>query len=152
MVLMSQGIRIHLLWWKCLNPVFPVLFFSLHFLRFSKRCEVSNYRNSYTWQITEGSQEMYNFTLTAENQLRKRSVNINFNLTHRGETAMSQPMMDTSMPLYTIRPSKFAADTGLVYNPSEANLCSSICSPLPSWMCAFQSTCFDCCDSKKIKI
>nr|O70458.1 RecName: Full=Oncostatin-M-specific receptor subunit beta; AltName: Full=Interleukin-31 receptor subunit beta; Short=IL-31 receptor subunit beta; Short=IL-31R subunit beta; Short=IL-31R-beta; Short=IL-31RB; Flags: Precursor [Mus musculus]AAC40122.1 oncostatin M specific receptor [Mus musculus] len=50
---------------------------------FSKRCEVSNYRNSYTWQITEGSQEMYNFTLTAENQLRKRSVNINFNLTHR---------------------------------------------------------------------
>ncbi|XP_031216213.1 oncostatin-M-specific receptor subunit beta isoform X2 [Mastomys coucha] len=50
---------------------------------FSKRCEVFNYINSYTWQITEDSQETYNFTLTAENKLRKRSVNINFNLTHR---------------------------------------------------------------------
>ncbi|GAB1299225.1 Oncostatin-M-specific receptor subunit beta [Apodemus speciosus] len=50
---------------------------------FSERCEVSKHRNSYTWQITDNSQETYNFTLTAENKLRKRSVNINFNLTHR---------------------------------------------------------------------
>lgn len=50
---------------------------------FSGRREVSNHRNSHTWQITEDSQETYNFTLTAENNLRKRSVNISFNLTHR---------------------------------------------------------------------
>ncbi|XP_034379450.1 oncostatin-M-specific receptor subunit beta isoform X1 [Arvicanthis niloticus] len=50
---------------------------------FSERCEVSNHRNSYTWQITEDPQETYNFTLTAENQLRKKSVSISFNLTHR---------------------------------------------------------------------
>ncbi|XP_038958125.1 oncostatin-M-specific receptor subunit beta isoform X4 [Rattus norvegicus] len=50
---------------------------------FSGRREVSNHRNSHTWQITEDSQETYNFTLTAENNLRKRSVSISFNLTHR---------------------------------------------------------------------
>lgn len=136
--LMSQGIRIHLLLWKYLNPVFAVLFFfSFRFLRFSGRREVSNHRNSHTWQITEDSQETYNFTLTAENNLRKRSVSISFNLTHRGETAMPQPMMATSIPLYTMQPSECAVDTGLVHNPSEAGLCSSICSLLPSWMCTF---------------
>ncbi|XP_037065302.1 oncostatin-M-specific receptor subunit beta isoform X2 [Peromyscus leucopus] len=50
---------------------------------FSGRHELSNHRNSHTWQITEESQETYNFTLTTENKLRKRSVNIIFNLTHR---------------------------------------------------------------------
>ncbi|KAL6033854.1 hypothetical protein STEG23_013455, partial [Scotinomys teguina] len=50
---------------------------------FSGRHELSNHRNSHSWQITEDSQDTYNFTLTAENKLRKRSVNIIFNLTHR---------------------------------------------------------------------
>ncbi|CAH6787344.1 oncostatin-M-specific receptor subunit beta [Phodopus roborovskii] len=50
---------------------------------FSGRREVSDHRNSHNWKITEDSQETYNFTLTTENKLRKRSVNIIFNLTHR---------------------------------------------------------------------
>lgn len=50
---------------------------------FSGRRELSNHRNSHDWQITEKSQETYNFTLTTENNLRKRSVNLIFNLTHR---------------------------------------------------------------------
>ncbi|KAH0520575.1 Oncostatin-M-specific receptor subunit beta [Microtus ochrogaster] len=50
---------------------------------FSGRQELSDHRNSHTWQITEDSQETYNFTLTAKNNLRKRSVNLIFNLTHR---------------------------------------------------------------------
>lgn len=50
---------------------------------FSGRLEHSDKRNSYNWQITDDSQETYNFTLTAENLLRKRSVNLIFNLTHR---------------------------------------------------------------------
>uniref|UniRef100_A0A8C0XI00 Oncostatin-M-specific receptor subunit beta n=1 Tax=Castor canadensis TaxID=51338 RepID=A0A8C0XI00_CASCN len=45
-----------------------------------KRCKHNNLCN---WKITQDSQEMYNFTLVAENYLRKRSVNIVFNLTHR---------------------------------------------------------------------
>lgn len=50
---------------------------------FSGRSELSDHRNSHNWKITEESQETYNFTLTTENNLRKRSVNIIFNLTHR---------------------------------------------------------------------
>ncbi|XP_075832055.1 oncostatin-M-specific receptor subunit beta isoform X2 [Microtus pennsylvanicus] len=50
---------------------------------FSGRQELSDHKNSHTWQITEDSQETYNFTLTAKNNLRKRSVNLIFNLTHR---------------------------------------------------------------------
>ncbi|XP_014637083.1 PREDICTED: oncostatin-M-specific receptor subunit beta isoform X2 [Ceratotherium simum simum] len=43
-------------------------------------CEHKNWCN---WQVAQDSQEMYNFTLTTENYLRKRGVNILFNLTHR---------------------------------------------------------------------
>uniref|UniRef100_A0A8C5KDI0 Oncostatin-M-specific receptor subunit beta n=1 Tax=Jaculus jaculus TaxID=51337 RepID=A0A8C5KDI0_JACJA len=46
----------------------------------NKHCEL---KNSCNWQITQDSQELYNFTLTAENYLRKRSVNIAFNVSHR---------------------------------------------------------------------
>ncbi|XP_069897172.1 oncostatin-M-specific receptor subunit beta isoform X3 [Dipodomys merriami] len=45
-----------------------------------KHCEHKNVCN---WKITQELQEIYNFTLIAENYLRKRSVNILFNLTHR---------------------------------------------------------------------
>nr|XP_020145661.1 oncostatin-M-specific receptor subunit beta isoform X2 [Microcebus murinus] len=45
-----------------------------------KHCEEKNRCN---WQITQDSQEIYNFTLITENYLRKRSVNLLFNLTHR---------------------------------------------------------------------
>ncbi|XP_027257141.1 oncostatin-M-specific receptor subunit beta isoform X1 [Cricetulus griseus] len=50
---------------------------------FSGRRELCDHRNSHNWQITDDSQETYNFTLTTENNLRKRSVNLIFNLTHR---------------------------------------------------------------------
>ncbi|XP_006874743.1 PREDICTED: oncostatin-M-specific receptor subunit beta [Chrysochloris asiatica] len=45
-----------------------------------KDCEKLNWC---TWQVRQDSQEMYNFTLVAENYLRKRSVNLDFTLTHR---------------------------------------------------------------------
>ncbi|KAG8512683.1 Oncostatin-M-specific receptor subunit beta [Galemys pyrenaicus] len=41
------------------------------------------HKNWYNWQVTQDSQEMYNFTLLADNFLRQRSVNIVFNLAHR---------------------------------------------------------------------
>ncbi|XP_012577345.1 PREDICTED: oncostatin-M-specific receptor subunit beta [Condylura cristata] len=41
------------------------------------------HKNWCTWQVTQDSQEMYNFTLLAENLIRQRSVNIVFNLAHR---------------------------------------------------------------------
>ncbi|XP_051006887.1 oncostatin-M-specific receptor subunit beta [Acomys russatus] len=50
---------------------------------FSGRLERSEHNNLHNWKITDDSQETYNFTLTAENKLRKRSVNLIFNLTHR---------------------------------------------------------------------
>lgn len=96
---------------------------SFHFLRFSGRQELSDHRNSHTWQITQDSQETYNFTLTAENNLRKRSVNLIFNLTHRGETAMLWPMMAISMVFYTVRPSEYIVDPGLVHNHWKASFC-----------------------------
>ncbi|XP_055001387.1 oncostatin-M-specific receptor subunit beta [Sorex araneus] len=40
-------------------------------------------KNCCNWQITQDSQEMYNFTLVAEYSLGRRSANIGFNLTHR---------------------------------------------------------------------
>ncbi|KAM4875838.1 oncostatin-M-specific receptor subunit beta isoform 3-T4 [Thomomys bottae] len=45
-----------------------------------KQCEHKNLCN---WKITQELQETYNFTLIAENNLRRRSVNLLFNLTHR---------------------------------------------------------------------
>ncbi|XP_054544186.1 oncostatin-M-specific receptor subunit beta [Talpa occidentalis] len=45
-----------------------------------KLCVHKNWCN---WQVTQDSQEMYNFTLLARNLLRQRSVNIAFNLAHR---------------------------------------------------------------------
>lgn len=105
-----------------------------HFLRFSGRHELSDHRNSHTWQITEDSQETYNFTLTAKNNLRKRSVNLIFNLTHRGETVTPWPMMAISMLSYTARPSEYTVDAGLVHNHREANLCKgSLFSVLPGY-------------------
>lgn len=56
---------------------------------------------------------------------------------------MPRPMMDISIPFYAVRPSECTVDVGLVHNPSEANLSTSICSHLSSWMCAFPSTRFD---------
>ncbi|XP_062067679.1 oncostatin-M-specific receptor subunit beta isoform X2 [Lepus europaeus] len=50
---------------------------------FSGRKEHCQHRSWCHWQISQGSQETYNFTLLAENRLRKRSVNLLFNLTHR---------------------------------------------------------------------
>nr|XP_045249591.1 oncostatin-M-specific receptor subunit beta isoform X3 [Macaca fascicularis] len=53
------------------------------FESFSGEKKLCTHKNWCNWQITQDSQEMYNFTLIAENYLRKRSVNILFNLTHR---------------------------------------------------------------------
>ncbi|XP_037654745.1 oncostatin-M-specific receptor subunit beta isoform X2 [Choloepus didactylus] len=53
------------------------------FESFSQKKEFCKHRNWCTWKITQDSQEMYNFTLTVENSLRKRRVNILFNLSHR---------------------------------------------------------------------
>ncbi|XP_051846109.1 oncostatin-M-specific receptor subunit beta isoform X3 [Antechinus flavipes] len=41
------------------------------------------HRNWCTWQLTSDIQDMYNFTLTAENELRKRRVDILFNVTQQ---------------------------------------------------------------------
>ncbi|XP_004449946.1 oncostatin-M-specific receptor subunit beta isoform X1 [Dasypus novemcinctus] len=53
------------------------------FESFSQKKEVCKHKNWCTWQVTQDSQEIYNFTLIAETNLRKRSVNILFNLSHR---------------------------------------------------------------------
>uniref|UniRef100_A0A8D1T2I9 Oncostatin-M-specific receptor subunit beta n=2 Tax=Sus scrofa TaxID=9823 RepID=A0A8D1T2I9_PIG len=53
------------------------------FESFSGKKILCEHRNFCNWQVAQDSQEMYNFTLVAENYLRKRSVNILFNLTHR---------------------------------------------------------------------
>uniref|UniRef100_A0A9L0JNJ0 Oncostatin M receptor n=1 Tax=Equus asinus TaxID=9793 RepID=A0A9L0JNJ0_EQUAS len=53
------------------------------FESFSGEKRLCEHKNWCDWQIAQDSQEMYNFTLVAENYLRKRSVNILFNLTHR---------------------------------------------------------------------
>ncbi|XP_051709761.2 oncostatin-M-specific receptor subunit beta isoform X4 [Oryctolagus cuniculus] len=50
---------------------------------FSRRKEHCQHRSWCHWQISQGSQETYNFTLLAENRLRRRSVNLLFNLTRR---------------------------------------------------------------------
>ncbi|KAM5168066.1 LOW QUALITY PROTEIN: oncostatin-M-specific receptor subunit beta [Callospermophilus lateralis] len=53
------------------------------FESFSGKKQNCKHKDSCDWKITQDSQEMYNFTLTAANNLRKRSVNIIFNLSHR---------------------------------------------------------------------
>ncbi|XP_057566231.1 oncostatin-M-specific receptor subunit beta isoform X2 [Hippopotamus amphibius kiboko] len=53
------------------------------FESFSGKKTLCKHSNRCDWQVAQDSQEMYNFTLVAENYLRKRSVNILFNLTHR---------------------------------------------------------------------
>ncbi|XP_008064709.1 oncostatin-M-specific receptor subunit beta [Carlito syrichta] len=58
------------------------------FESFSGEKKLCTHKNRCDWQITQDSQEFYNFTLTAANYLRKRSVNILFDLTHRGETGV----------------------------------------------------------------
>lgn len=56
------------------------------FESFSGKKTLCKHRNRCDWQVTQDSQEMYNFTLVAENYFRKRSVSILFNLIHGGET------------------------------------------------------------------
>lgn len=62
------------------------------FLRFSGKKKFCEHKNWCTWQVAQDSQEMYNFTLMAENSLRKRSVNILFNLAHHGEARAAVAM------------------------------------------------------------
>ncbi|KAM9694240.1 oncostatin-M-specific receptor subunit beta isoform 2-T2 [Trichechus inunguis] len=53
------------------------------FESFSQKKKVCKHRNWCTWQVSQDSQEMYHFTLMAENYLRKRTVHLVFKLTHR---------------------------------------------------------------------
>ncbi|XP_040351744.1 oncostatin-M-specific receptor subunit beta isoform X1 [Herpailurus yagouaroundi] len=53
------------------------------FESFSGKKTLCKHKSWCNWQVSPDSQEMYNFTLTAENYLRKRSVHLLFNLTHR---------------------------------------------------------------------
>ncbi|XP_053513264.1 oncostatin-M-specific receptor subunit beta isoform X1 [Artibeus jamaicensis] len=59
-----------------------------------KSCE---HKNWCVWQVAADSQEMYNFTLVAENSFRKRSVNALFDLVHR-----VRPMTPLTMRLKSI--------------------------------------------------
>ncbi|XP_040833413.1 oncostatin-M-specific receptor subunit beta [Ochotona curzoniae] len=53
------------------------------FESFSGRQKHCQHKDWCHWQIYGDSQEMYNFTLLAENKLRNRSVSLFFNLSHR---------------------------------------------------------------------
>ncbi|XP_029073908.1 oncostatin-M-specific receptor subunit beta isoform X1 [Monodon monoceros] len=53
------------------------------FESFSGKKTLCKHRNWCDWQVAQDSQETFNFTLLAENYLRKRSVSILFNLTQR---------------------------------------------------------------------
>ncbi|XP_029796839.1 oncostatin-M-specific receptor subunit beta [Suricata suricatta] len=53
------------------------------FESFSGKKVICTHKSWCDWQAAPDSQEMYNFTLTAGNDLRKRSVHLLFNLTHR---------------------------------------------------------------------
>ncbi|KFO22076.1 oncostatin-M-specific receptor subunit beta [Fukomys damarensis] len=53
------------------------------FESFSGEKKFCEHNNQCSWEISPDLQETYNFTLTAENYLRKRSVSTIFNLTHR---------------------------------------------------------------------
>ncbi|XP_066234814.1 oncostatin-M-specific receptor subunit beta isoform X2 [Saccopteryx leptura] len=50
---------------------------------FSGKKKICKHRNWCNWQVSQDSQEIYNFTLMAENSFRKRRVSILFNLAHR---------------------------------------------------------------------
>ncbi|XP_074062899.1 oncostatin-M-specific receptor subunit beta isoform X2 [Macrotis lagotis] len=50
---------------------------------FSQKRVDCNHRNWCIWQLTGNMQDMYNFTLMAENKLRKRRTNTFFNVTHQ---------------------------------------------------------------------
>lgn len=76
----------------------PVLFY---FLRFSGRQKHCQHKDWCHWQIYGDSQEMYNFTLLAENKLRNRSVSLFFNLSHRGETHIAVLRHLTSLSWHT---------------------------------------------------
>ncbi|KAM5257770.1 oncostatin-M-specific receptor subunit beta isoform 2-T6 [Hipposideros larvatus] len=53
------------------------------FESFSRKKKLCARKNWCDWQVAPDSQETYNFTLIAENNLRRRSVDVFFNLTHR---------------------------------------------------------------------
>ncbi|XP_059273014.1 oncostatin-M-specific receptor subunit beta isoform X3 [Mustela nigripes] len=53
------------------------------FESFSGKKTLCKHKSWCLWQVAPESQDMYNFTLMAENYLRKRSVHLLFNLTHR---------------------------------------------------------------------
>ncbi|XP_010998904.1 oncostatin-M-specific receptor subunit beta isoform X1 [Camelus dromedarius] len=53
------------------------------FESFSGKKILCEHKNSCNWQVDSDSQEMYNFTLVAENALGNRSVSVLFSLTHR---------------------------------------------------------------------
>ncbi|XP_044088452.1 oncostatin-M-specific receptor subunit beta [Neovison vison] len=53
------------------------------FESFSGKKILCKHKSWCLWQVAPESQDMYNFTLTAENYLRKRSVHLLFHLTHR---------------------------------------------------------------------
>ncbi|KAM6222517.1 oncostatin-M-specific receptor subunit beta [Rhynchocyon petersi] len=53
------------------------------FEEFSQENKTCEQKNRCAWQITQDSQKVYNFTLVAENLLKKYSVNLLFNLSHR---------------------------------------------------------------------
>ncbi|XP_019592870.2 oncostatin-M-specific receptor subunit beta isoform X1 [Rhinolophus sinicus] len=53
------------------------------FESFSGKTKLCEHKKWCHWQVAPDSQETYNLTLIAENQLRRRSVSIFFNLTHR---------------------------------------------------------------------
>ncbi|XP_030894200.1 oncostatin-M-specific receptor subunit beta [Leptonychotes weddellii] len=69
--------------WEEVDETLKLLFCVLFFLRFSGKKTLCKHKSWCSWEVAPESQEMYNFTLTAENYLRKRSVHLLFNLTHR---------------------------------------------------------------------
>ena len=85
----SQGYSVdsgrHICADKNVNPEIVVWCCFSFSLRFSGKKTLCKHRNWCNWQVAQDSQETYNFTLVAENYLRKRSVSILFNLTQRGE-------------------------------------------------------------------
>ncbi|XP_053447881.1 oncostatin-M-specific receptor subunit beta isoform X2 [Nycticebus coucang] len=74
----DPGVDTALAWSKQPSESYYTLFES-----FSGKKKLCKEKNRCNWQITQDSQERYNFTLTAENYLRKRSVHLLFNPTHR---------------------------------------------------------------------
>ncbi|KAM5328523.1 oncostatin-M-specific receptor subunit beta isoform 2-T2 [Glossophaga mutica] len=67
------------------------------FEAFSGEKRPCGHKNQCVWQVAPDSQETYNFTLVAENYLRKRSVNTVFDLAHR-----VHPMTPSNMHLKSL--------------------------------------------------